>query len=62
MLMAAAIAAAVDLGFTSYQLHKNNQTLQTNIEQQKESNMMRELQFVDGTFQQIISTEERLFL
>ena len=57
----AAIAAVVDLCFTGYQLHKNNQALNASNEQQKESNRMRELQFLDGTFQQIISTEERLF-
>jgi hypothetical protein len=35
-----AIAAAVDLGFTGYQLHKNNQVLNASNKQQKESNRM----------------------
>lgn len=55
------IVAVVHLGFTVSQFHKNNQTSQANYEQQKESNRMRELEFIDGIFQQIISTEERLF-
>jgi hypothetical protein len=56
-----AITAAVGLGLTVYQLRKNNQTLQANKEQQKESNRIRELQLVESTYQEIISTEERLF-
>jgi hypothetical protein len=51
----------VNLGLTVYQLHKNNQTLKSNNEQQRESNRMRELEFVNATYQQILSTEERLF-
>ena len=53
--------ALVNLGLTAYQLHKNNQTLKSNNEEQKESNRMRELEFVNATYQQILSTEERLF-
>jgi hypothetical protein len=56
-----AVAAPVGLGLTVYQLHKNNQTLKANNEQQKESNRVRELQLVEGAYQEIISTEERLF-
>ncbi|MFL6487978.1 MAG: hypothetical protein ACJ71D_14875 [Nitrososphaera sp.] len=56
-----AIAAVVDLGFTGYQIHENNQVLKASNAQQKESDRIRELQFLDGTFQQIVSTEERLF-
>jgi hypothetical protein len=57
----AAIAAAVGLGFTAYQLHKNNQTLKSNNEQQKESNRVRELQIIESAYRDIISAEERLF-
>ena len=59
--MMTAIAAVVHLGFTVYQFHKNNQTLKSNKKQQRENNRMRELRFVNTAFQQIISTEERLF-
>lgn len=59
--MVAAIAAAVGLGFTAYHLHKNNQTLKSNNEQQKESNRVRELQIIESAYRDIISAEERLF-
>jgi hypothetical protein len=53
-----AIAAAGGLGFTGYQLYKNNQTLKANNEEQKESNRVRELQLLESAFQQIIATEQ----